>query len=212
MEVSSSKSSSSLTASVLEARDYQAQRAPHPFPDFGRAPSPRCVTVGVQLQQEMWKKTPEFTSVKTSCLFSLGSNLCPGSSEEQKFPYKSDASIPESSQNPFRCPRSTARTSRQGSEFPCCSPCPCAAWQAQAPGTPRSEQPCKEQRVLTKIIWFLSYPGDDQNTPEIGLSPVLPGEIAPHYYEFKVTLVPPRLPDFFLYQNCSELIKMSIWV
>lgn len=100
MEDSSSKSSSSLTASVLEALDCQAQGAPHPFPDSRCTPSPRCVTVGVQLQQEMWKN-PSSLLWKSSCLFSLGSNL--GSSKEQEFRYKRDASIPESSENPFRC-------------------------------------------------------------------------------------------------------------
>lgn len=142
---------------------------------------------------------PEVTGVETSCLFSLGS------SQEQELLQICSLSpwtLPES----FQTPRSTARTSRQGSEFPCCSP------SSLAGTAPRSQQPCKEQHVLLWLIWALSYPGDDQNSPEIELFPVLPAEIAPHYYGFKVTSVPSLLPDFFLCQNRSEIINMSIWV
>lgn len=123
MEVSSSKSSSSLTASVLEALDY---RAPHPLPDFRCAPNPPCVTVSVQLQQEMWKNPGSLVWKPPVCLV--------WAHPRSRSCYKSAASVPES----FQTPRSTARTSRQGSEFPCCSPSSLAG----------SEQPCKEQHVL----------------------------------------------------------------
>lgn len=209
MEVSSSKSSSSLMASVLEALDYQAQGAPHPFPDF-RCTKPTMCLCGCPITAGNVEK-PGLTCVKTSCLFSLGSHLRPGSSKEQKFRYKCDASIPGSSLNPFRCHGAQQGHADKAQNFLAALHVP-AAWQAQALGTPRSEQPCKEQRVLTKFIWCLSYPGEDQNSPETGLFPVFPGETAPHYYEFSLTLVPSQLPGFFLCQNCSELIKRNIWV
>lgn len=58
--------------------------------------------------------------------------------------------------------------------------------------------------MLLRFDCFLSYPGNDQNSPGIELFPVLPGEIAPHYYEFKVTSVPSQLPDVF---SVSEVLR-----
>lgn len=109
--------------------------------------------------------------------------------------------MPQSSVNPFRCHGAQQGHPDKAQNFLAALHAP-----SSLAGTgPWHPSLCKEQHVLTRFIWALSYPGDDQNSPESGLFPAFPGETAPHYYEFRVTLVPSRLPGLFLCQNCSEL-------